>query len=251
MSKGILILASNTDDVDYVSMAKSTAERASDVLQIPNTVIDLGEIHEKNMRQNLDNDSMVQWNNKNRFTVIDYTPYDVTLVIDSDFIVNTRNFLNIFNLEFDYLLSKNFTTVGDDIDNNINKTGLKYLWATAFVFRRTKTTQLFFKLVRRIQSNWEYYRMLYNIEARNFRNDIAFTLADSILHGYNISKNVLPYSLTHVTVPNVSIQPYDDFGFVVRGEGRRPVIIPKVDLHVLSKSFFTTQEFKDLLNVKP
>lgn len=204
--RGIVILASNTPETDYVSMAESTAKHASNTLQLPYTVIDVNNQDSRNTRHCIDTNEYVQWNNTGRHSVFDLSPYEETLVIDADYLVNTRNLLSIFDLKWDYLLSKNYTTIGEPITNDINNTKFKYLWATCFVFRKTNTTRLFFNMVKRIQNNWGYYRLLYNIDARNFRNDIAFTLADSILSGYSISKNTLPYTLNHVTIPNVSIK---------------------------------------------
>jgi hypothetical protein len=65
----------------------------------------------------------------------------------------------------------------------INQYSIPFYWATVFTFKKDPVTEAFFNLVEYIKKNWLYFRVLYNIEMTNFRNDFAFSIAIHIMNG--------------------------------------------------------------------
>ena len=63
-----------------------------------------------------------------------------------------------------------------------------------FYFTKTKLNELFFRLVEYIRDNWEYYRLLYQINDKKYRNDYAFSIAIHILNGTdcNLFSDTIP-----------------------------------------------------------
>ena len=70
----------------------------------------------------------------------------------------------------------------DDEFRRIHDRSIKFYWATAFIFKKNSTMESFFNLISYIRSNWDYYRMLYDIDTSLFRNDYAFSIA---IHIFN------------------------------------------------------------------
>jgi hypothetical protein len=58
-----------------------------------------------------------------------------------------------------------------------------FYWATVFYFKKSQATEAFFELVKLIKDNWNYYRMLYSIDAITYRNDFSFSIAINIMNG--------------------------------------------------------------------
>jgi ribulose bisphosphate carboxylase small subunit len=78
----------------------------------------------------------------------------------------------------------------------VNMFSIPFYWATAFIFEKNNTNQAFFDLVAYIKTNWNYYRMLYNIDSMLFRNDYAFSIAIHIMGGENFVTE-LPGTMTY------------------------------------------------------
>ena len=104
MSKGALLFAFNTDTVDYFSMAVYTAKRINHFLNLPVTVITDNIENTINCDYQFDNviytesdhsnfkDNKV-WLNKGRYQAFNDSPYDETLLLDTDYIINSDKLL--------------------------------------------------------------------------------------------------------------------------------------------------------------
>jgi hypothetical protein len=111
MTNGALIFAHNNASVDYVKLAVFAAERVKHFLNIPvsiatdskdwllkmypdhpfDQIIDItteSTNHKLFYDGSLDFKSL-EWKNLSRFRAFDITPYDKTLVLDSDYILNS------------------------------------------------------------------------------------------------------------------------------------------------------------------
>ncbi len=47
----------------------------------------------------------------------------------------------------------------------------------------------FFNTVQHVRDNWPYYRWIYQIGSKNYRNDFAFTIAIWIMNGFEKTSN--------------------------------------------------------------
>lgn len=207
MSKGILLFALNSE-MDYVKLAVKLTERIKHYLNLPVTIItDSDDYLRKNFNANLfdkilkKTDSTDQtkkfsdghgfseryvWKNSNRASAYQLTPYEQTLVLDVDYVINSNFLLNVFNQNKDFLCFKNSCDLSGWRNTAefeyINQFSVPFYWATVFYFTKTKSNELFFGLVEYIKDNWDYYRLIYQINDKKYRNDYAFSIAIHVLN---------------------------------------------------------------------
>ena len=245
-SRGILAFAINTDTTDYKKIAERTLPIASQILNLPYTLITETKTSFSNTRFDVDTGTFVEWKNFNRGTVYDFSPYDETLVIDVDYLVLNDNLLKIFDQPWDYLLQRKSYSVTDEWPTTMGPNSLPYVWATVFAFRKTERAKLFFNLVQRIQTNYSYYRLLFNVEERNFRNDYAFAMADIILNGYIVNHTGLTEDLLAFNRPILEMKLHQN-KIIVRDENNT-YVVPRTNLHIMSKAYLLSDNFGKLIN---
>jgi hypothetical protein len=210
MKTGALIFAQNNSSIDYVKMAAFAAERLQHYLNIPvsiatnskswlleshpnhvfDKVIEIADSSTDNYRRFNDGSlasKIMDWKNGDRSSVYDLSPYDTTLVIDSDYIINSDFLLPLLRKDDDLQLFKTSCDISGwrstEEYNKINPYSIEFYWATVFIFKKNKLTDSFFKLVTYIKQNWNYFVTLYNITSPVYRNDFAFSIAIHIMNG--------------------------------------------------------------------
>jgi len=245
-SRGVVAFAANTETTDYVSIAERTLKLASKTLGLPYTLITPESQLEGNSRYDIDTGEFVQWRNAGRYQAYELSPYDETIVIDADYLVLDDNLLKLFKCEWDYRIMKSAHALTQEFPTTMGPTSLPYVWATVFAFRRTAHAEMFFKLVKRIQDHYGYYRELFNIEQRNFRNDFAFAMADIILNGYAVSNYGIPGPMLHVDQSINSITPLNNM--LVIKDNTRAYVVPRTNLHVMSKQYLQSEQFKEFID---
>jgi len=210
MSNGAVIFAQNNRLIDYTKLAIFSANRIKQFLSIPVSIvtdnkqwlIDSYPDHpfdsiieipfqtryfEKEFHDGSMYSSFLEWKNLSRTQVYNLTPYDKTLVIDSDYIISSGLLKTAFDLDY------NLQIYSDSVDlaewrstgefQRINQYSIPFYWATTFVFQKNPVMECFFNLVSYVQSNWGYYRTLYSIQPVAYRNDFAFSIAIHIMNG--------------------------------------------------------------------
>lgn len=249
-SRGIVAFAANTETIDYVSIANLTVALAGRVLGLPYTIITEEQINDyayTNYRYDQDSEEFIKWRNIGRNLAYELTPYDETLVIDIDYIVQDRELLKIFELPWDYMLMRDARSLNDEhVPDTMGSRSLPFVWATVFAFRKTPRAELFFNLVKRIQTNYHYYRDLFNIESRQYRNDYAFAMADTILNGYRVQRNSIPGPMLNVTHSVESIIIKDNK--VVVKDASRAYVIPRMNMHLIGKQYLQSENFKEFIS---
>lgn len=210
MTTGALIFAQNTVGVDYVKLAIFCAKRVKEHLGIPVSLAtdsadwlefypEHTEIFDKiipivgsnNQTKRFYDGSIAyqtaEWKNLTRYQAYDITPYDRTLVLDSDYIVNSNTLLKALNNDYSFqIYKKSFDLAGwrdDSCFQRINPYSVPFYWGTVFIFEKTESTKTLFDLIAYIKDNWEYFRVIYKIDSTNFRNDFAFSIAIHIMNG--------------------------------------------------------------------
>lgn len=224
MNQGILIFAHNSRTIDYVRLAivsgflakknlkKSVSlitddttlawAKESNVYSYIETVFDHIIITNK---PDLDNfrklsngqiNETVPFFNKNRFSAWNLTPYDQTLLIDSDFLIGSTALNCYWGPGVKISSSINDACVNDRMmyhDRYISDTGIKLYWATTIMFDKSEESRLLFELVNYIKLNYSYYADLFRFNSQIYRNDIAFSIAIHIMNGFIINDlNDLP-----------------------------------------------------------
>ena len=228
MKRGILIFAHNSRDIDYALMSLVSAKFAKANLQVPvslvvdkftvewmqtSNIYDLSkEIFdkiieiEKPITQNIRvlNDGYtsktVPFVNSNRASVWDLTPYDRTLLIDSDFLIMSDRLNEYWNIEAGVMLSPSMKDVRGDrkgiLDSWVSETGIPLYWATTVMFTKNNESKIFFDLVDVIRTNYNYFADLFRFNPKQYRNDISFSIAKHMLNGFENRGEDLPSILT-------------------------------------------------------
>ena len=228
MKKGILIFAHNSRDVDYALMSLVSAKFAKANLQVPvSLVVDKFTVEwmqtsniynlsqeifdkiieiKKPVTQNTRvlNDGYtsktVPFVNSNRASVWDLTPYDRTLLIDSDFLVMSNRLNEYWDVDSNVMLSPAMQDVRGDrkgiLDSWVSETGIPLYWATTVMFTKNNESKIFFDLVDVIRTNYNYFADLFRFNPKQYRNDISFSIAKHMLNGFENRGEDLPPILT-------------------------------------------------------
>ena len=228
MKRGILIFAHNSRDVDYALMSLISAKFAKTNLQVPvSLVVDKFTVEwmqtsniynlsqeifdqiieiEKPVTQNTRvlNDGYtsktVPFVNSNRASVWDLTPYDRTLLIDSDFLVMSNRLNEYWDVDSNVMLSPAMQDVRGDrkgiLDSWVSETGIPLYWATTVMFTKNNESKIFFDLVDVIRTNYNYFADLFRFNPKQYRNDISFSIAKHMLNGFENRGEDLPPILT-------------------------------------------------------
>jgi len=131
VSKGVLLFAHNNDTVDYVQQAVFCAKRVKRFLNLPVTLVtdkqsvasfpfDINKYIENIVYQEVENqhnfrtfrsstDSVRdKWFNTNRFLAYELSPYEQTLVLDTDVVLCNNNLLQLFNSNKQFSATKHY-----------------------------------------------------------------------------------------------------------------------------------------------
>lgn len=268
MSQGVVLIARNNKEIDYVKQAAFLADRIKNYLNLPTSIItDNVEYLEKNnlvekfdkiiisdnnvsytikrYRDGLLYQNSLEFKNTDRSNVYDLTPYDETLLLDTDLIISDDVFKNCFTQESNLLMYSNAFELSNwrnlNEFNYITDAGPKFYWATAVFFRKTKETEIFFNLIKHIQENWIHYKKIYQISSSVFRNDFAFSIAAHIMNGYSNNDFVkeMPGTLYFTTDRDEILEINgDSFLFLVEKENQCeffPVRIKGKTVHIMNK----------------
>ena len=222
MTTGALIFAFNNEKTDYVKMATWSAERIRSFLSIPVAIVtdstDPGlsrsfehvirvEPQTGGVRYFEDYESSVSWHNAGRTDAYSLSPFDQTLVLDSDYVVASDRLLAALNAPQDFLAHREAYNLADPSAEFLSTFGRNQFpmwWATVMVFRKSNTAQYIFDCMAMIKNNWQHYRELYGITEKTFRNDYALSIALGIVSGHTLSVDSIPFALASV-MPDTEI----------------------------------------------
>jgi len=192
---------------------------------------------------------VVPFVNANRSSAWDVTPYDRTLLIDSDFLIFSDRLSEYWNVEEDFLISKAMNDIVDTDrlgfhDRYITDTGVHLFWATTIMFTKNSYSKSIFDMVDFVRSRYDYYGDLFRFSTRQYRNDISFSVAKHILDGFETNTTMsLPPVLT--TLDKDSLVDVSESGalrFLVTPTLNSNYCLASVkdrDIHVMNKSSIT------------
>lgn len=214
MSQGAVLVAQNNSVIDYIKLAIFSAKRIKQFLDIPvslmtdspgyleecypdhpfDKIIEIsaeGNYFNRRFNDGALSNKILEWKNLSRYQVYDLSPYDTTLVVDVDYIVNSSVLESAMDIDSPLQIYSRSMDIADWRDTSeferINPYSIPFYWATVFIFNKGKIAESFFSLLAHIKNNWEYFRTLYCITSPMFRNDIAFSIAIHIMDGKNQS----------------------------------------------------------------
>ena len=165
--------------------------------------------------------------------------------MDSDYLILDDSLLKILDITDDYSIVTNNQSPRQLMGGTMGVLSLNYVWATAIAFKKTDKTRQLFDLVGRIQRNYEYYRKLYHIRERNFRNDYAFAIADNIVNGYVPSQGI-PWCMLTLDKPIKKLEIKNN-NIIVR-EQETAHVVPRQNIHVMDKDYLQSDSYIEFVD---
>lgn len=246
--KGVLLFAFNTDDVDYVKMAYITSQKIHQFLNLPCTLITDSEttfkfddiIYLERDKTNTKRQKI--WYNKGRYNAYSLSPYDETMILDVDYVVNSNSLIKVFDFYEDFCIhnSSEYLMYPNTEQERLGYSSFNTLWATVLFFKKNYRTKLLFETVKMVQDNYNHYVNLHGMWSDTFRNDHAFAIANRIINGHLENKsNYIPWNLLHVgEKTNVQKISETEFKITLKQEKSKYIIIKDIDFHMLDKNNF-------------
>ena len=266
MTQGFLLFAHDNEQISYGLLAAWQAQRISKWLNKPvslvadeQTISNLGTLvkmfdkiivsNSLTTQQKNYNGQKLTFNNVDRCMAWDLTPYQETVIIDTDIVIQSNRLNTVWGHEDDILVCRNSNDVfgrkfvGFD---NISNYGIKFFWATEFYFKKNEQSKVFFDTCLRIKQQYNWYAHIYDITAKYMRNDHIWSIALHELGGRTNSNWVteLPFNL-YFSIDSDSIISMDNDTVILHGNNK----IRKVqgcDLHAMNKQSLIEHVKKEL-----
>jgi hypothetical protein len=201
----------------------------------------------------------LRFKNDIRVKSFELSPFDETLVIDCDYLINNDVLKYCWQQPHDFLIHKQAVDLSgyryDPRLVTLSDKSIDFYWATVFFFRKNKNTEIFFNYLGHVQENWNYYRYVYQIEQSLYRNDFAFSIAIHAMNGYQNGTwaHDLPGKLYYTIDKDILLEHADtEMKFLIEKEkyrGEYTVIKTKgINVHVMNK-FSIDRLINEELNV--
>lgn len=229
MSQGFLIFAHDNERIEYGLLALSQAKRINKILSRPvSIVLDSTTQHnlttnypgwEEHFDQVIESESPVHqtkrygeagnqltFHNLDRTDAYRLTPYDETIVIDTDIIIQSTNLNKLWNNEEDLLVCDTSTDLWGNKTQEftwVSDKSIKFYWATIFYFRKTEFTELFFNRCQWAKENYHWLAHVYEIPPRPVRNDFIWSI---VLHDLGHPAKTIPFNLKYCTYDDTVIE---------------------------------------------
>ena len=179
-----------TDDGTKGWLEENFKEKLVDSL-FDNIIIDNVE-HKRNMRRHMDSpwtEFNAQFSNSNKHDVFTLTPYERTLLIDTDFLIMNDFYAYLFDSDLPIGLHRYAQYIGHDMpyrnEITLNDAGIHHWWSTVVYFDQSDESKLFFDIWSHVKDNWEYYSLLYQFPRLLFRTDFCVSIACHLMNGLN------------------------------------------------------------------
>lgn len=263
MTRGVILFAFNSPKYNYYDMAFYAKKRIEHFLKLPVTLVtDEDSIPIDYEDHNWDSITFTtpdknnfrdwgMWINKGRYMAYELSPYDETLLLDVDYIVNSDKLLTLFDVDTDFCCHNktNFLMHPNAPQELLSVYSYETLWATVIMFRKSNRAEQIFKCLEMVQKNYEHYANIHNFIAPVYRNDYALTLALRIANGHSSNpSDFIPWDLLHVgkntQVYKNNADEFDTEYTVMfdnwqRGKIRKEYInIKDMDFHVMDKDLY-------------
>lgn len=252
MTTGAVIFAYDNNKIDYVAMAIWTAKRLQRWLDIPVTLVTDREISDStfdkvitrqamagNRRRYLDLDADLDWYNLDRCTALDITPYDRTMVIDADYVVNSRQLATVLRHGPAFTCHRTATDLAslEALTPVFGEYRMPQWWATVMIFDRCSEARAVFDSMHMIRDHWSHYCDIYAVHRATFRNDYALSIALGLASGHSLVTADIPWSMISVLPEHrVVQQDQDRWRIEYQRDGRAQyVILDHVDFHAMNK----------------
>lgn len=218
-SRGVCMFAYNNSQLDYIKYAHFAAHYVKQNMSNNNTclITDTGSyawlkesvspelhaacfdtvvvhdvVHASNSRKHYDSpwtEFNAQFNNKNKDDIFSLSPFEKTLLIDTDYFIQNNFYDYIFETDVPVSLHRNARYLEHQLpylnEQTLNEAGIHHWWSTVVYFDKSQESKIFFDLWEHVKDNWDYYHLLYQFPPGLFRTDFCVSIAAHILNGFN------------------------------------------------------------------
>jgi hypothetical protein len=242
VTQGIVFFAYNTEQIDYVKLAIVAARyvrrhmpdfpvclitSAGDLDWYERNTPDSDELleaafdeivlaepgHQNNQRTHHDSPwhhFVSEFRNGNKHRVIDLSPYDQTLLLDIDYILQNDQLAYVFDAASAVTLFHHAENLirepAAPAQRYLYNTGIPMLWSTVVYFdRRQELARMFFDMWAHVADNYEFYKFLYGFPGKMFRTDFCVSIAAHVLNGMGAGELVEDF-----TQPMIYMSQKDD-----------------------------------------
>jgi hypothetical protein len=275
VSKGFLVIAQNNKETDYVSQAYALALSIK-ATQIEHTAISLITNNKvpKKYKAVFDNIIPIPWEDdaatskwkvENRWKFYHVTPYDETIILDTDMLILDDlsvwwKYCEMYNIKFcSRITNYKLETVTDKVHRKAfvsNK--LPNVYFALHYFKKSDTAYEFYKVLEFVVNNWEWcYSKFAPEDYQNWLSmDLAAAIAIELLGIHQEAYDtVSPLEFTHMKSPlqgwtKLSSSWQDNIPCVFNSRGELLLGNIKQDkvFHYVEKNFITPQILKILEN---
>lgn len=258
MTTGALLYAFD-GDICYTKFAVACAQRIRDYLDIPvslvtdnsikdsvfDQVIELESQESRNRRWWADTDTSTSWLNHSRCRAYELSPYNRTLLLDVDYIVNSSILKNLLDIPIAFLAHKTVKSIQlpETRHQTFGTKNTDMWWATVVIFDKSLFSKNVFDVWKMVDHNYHYYADFFGFERAQFRNDYALSIALMVANGGFIPEQCqIPWPLMNVD-PDVAIYRngdyYDVFYNIMEQSQKKAkrLEIKNQDIHVMGKSY--------------
>tara|TARA_R110000851_G_scaffold83052_1_gene181589 strand:+ start:1090 stop:1983 length:894 start_codon:yes stop_codon:yes gene_type:complete len=167
---------------------------------------------------------VTDFKNTNKHKVIDYTPYDRTLLIDIDYIMQNNQLEYCFDSDNSVLMFHEaedlLGTPPAQPQQFLHEAGIPMIWSTVMYFdRNSDVAKTFFDLWAHIADNYDFYRFLYGFPAGMYRTDFCVSIAQHIMNGMGPGDSIGAFPSTLINMSQrddiVKINTADDWVYLV------------------------------------
>lgn len=248
-TRGVLLFAFNNEQINYVDLAIYCGERVHRTWGLPVTVVtDTPFAHEfincvtttspevYSTRFFKGYKGQLKFLNGNRDDAWTLSPYEQTIVLDTDFLVATTQIPDVWDGK-GVKLSKTASSLSGrtfPLDmTHLGKDGLPMYWATVLCFDRSRASEWFFQYWKKAKRWYKAYANVYGFTPTMLRNDYCVTIALDLLSQKIGSTD--PFTLDYA-IPtagfDIDLVSLDPLQFTTEGT---ILTFPTTDVHVLNK----------------
>jgi hypothetical protein len=255
MTVGAIVFAFDSE-IPYSKLAIVCASRIKKHLDIPVTLITdksvdtdifdqqiiVPKVQDTNRRFFIDRDKNTTWFNFGRHLAMELSPYRRTLLIDSDYMVNSSTLLPLLASSQPLLCHKQVRSINQS-KSRLDKFGTKNTnmwWATVVIFDKTeKFTQDVFEVWKMVEENYKHYSDLFGFRSNQFRNDYALSIALLLVNGNLEPKQCeIPWPLLNIDT-DLQVDNINDtwwINYSVQNKNKK-ISVKNHDLHIMCKSY--------------
>ncbi len=215
MSRGILMFAHNNGLFDYGKMAYAAGMAARyHVLERVSLVTDestwedlwnlnpfIGDFFEHKILIEQDTPNKrhfdmadgttekAEYHNTTRLRAYELSPYDETLLIDTDVLVQDDSLRGVWGSKTPVCMNRKVSEMVKSAHGSgptiqiLDGKGLESVWATITYFRKDPVAEQLFEVAKYVEDNYGYFGALYGFPSNMMRVDFVMTIAAHLLSG--------------------------------------------------------------------